>query len=277
MTVQTRSLTHGALMPLIGLGTWPMDDAEAEKAVAHALELGYRLIDTAENYRNEAGVGRGMRASAGAREDIFITTKFNKQWHGAELVEQALDASLQRLGLDYVDLLLIHWPNPQYDRYVDAWRGLARLLEDGRLRAIGTSNFTPSHLQRIIDATGIVPDVNQIQLSPPLNRSLDRAFAAEHDIVIESWSPVAGQGVAALMQAPVLIDLAQHYAKTPAQIVLRWHIQLGLVPIPKSSDPQRQAENLDVFDFALTDDEVAQVSALDTGAVRGADPEKFGH
>ncbi len=277
MTAPTRTLTHGAQMPLIGLGTWPMNDDEAEGAVGHALDLGYRLVDTAENYGNEAGVGRAVRASGVPRDAIFITTKFNREWHGVDLVERALDASLQRLGLDYIDLLLIHWPNPQYDRYVDAWRGLIRLLEDGRLRSIGTSNFTPDHLRRIIDATGVAPDVNQIQLSPPLNRSIDRAFAAEHGIAVESWSPVAGHGSAALMREAVLVELAERHAKTPAQIVLRWHVQLGVVPIPKSSDPRRQAENLAVFDFALTDEEMAQVSALDTGAVKGADPEKFGH
>ena len=190
----TVPLLHGAAMPRLGLGTWPMDDAEVERVLATAIELGYRSVDTAENYRNERGVGDGLRASGLPREELFVTTKLNKRWHGRDLVAQALDGSLERLGLDYVDLLLIHWPNPGQDRYVEAWEGLVALLETGRVRAIGTSNFKPAHLERIIAATGVAPDVNQIELSPLLTRDASRAFDAEHGIVTESWSPLGGGG-----------------------------------------------------------------------------------
>ena len=165
-SLPTVRLAHGAQMPVLGLGTSPMDDDETAGAVEHALGLGYRLVDTAENYRNEVGVGRGLRASGVPREDVFLTTKFNREWHSVDGPRRALDASLERLGTDEVDLLLVHWPNPDQDRYVDAWRGLVALLEEERVRAIGTSNFKPEHLQRLLDETGVTPDVNQVQLSP---------------------------------------------------------------------------------------------------------------
>lgn len=275
-TTPTIELPHGAAMPRLGLGTWPMDDAEAETAIATAIEAGYRLIDTAENYENERGVGRGLKASGVPREEIFVTTKFNKRWHGVELVAEAFERGADRLGLDYLDLLLIHWPNPGQDRYVQAWQGLAQLLESGRVRAIGTSNFKPSHLERIIAETGVVPDVNQIQLSPFITRESSRAYHDGHGIVTESWSPIGGQGRDAL-RAPVVTKLAERYGRTPAQIVLRWHVQLGLVPIPKSSDPQRQRQNIQVFDFALADEEMAAISALDRGDGSGMDSDRFGH
>lgn len=272
----TVTLLHGAAMPRLGLGTWPMDDAAAETTVAAAIELGYRLVDTAENYGNERGVGRGVKASGVPREELFVTTKFNKRWHGVELAAEAYERSLDRLGLDYIDLLLIHWPNPGHDRYVEAVRGLARLLEDGRLRAIGTSNFKPAHLDRVIAETGIVPDVNQIQLSPTVTRESARAYHAEHGIVTQSWSPIGGQSNDVLRE-PVVVELAERYGRTPAQIVLRWHMELGLTAVPKSSDPVRLRQNLDVFDFALTTGEVAAISALDQGDAAGADSDAFGH
>lgn len=272
----TVTLLHGSAMPRLGLGTWPMDDAAAETTVAAAIELGYRLVDTAENYGNERGVGRGVKASGVPREELFVTTKFNKRWHGVELAAEACERSLDRLGLDYVDLLLIHWPNPGHDRYVEAVRGLARLLEDGRLRAIGTSNFKPAHLDRVIAETGIVPDVNQIQLSPTVTRESARAYHAEHGIVTQSWSPIGGQSNDVLRE-PVVVELAERYGRTPAQIVLRWHMELGLTAVPKSSDPVRLRQNLDVFDFALTTGEVAAISALDQGDAAGADSDAFGH
>ncbi|MCW6003265.1 aldo/keto reductase [Micromonospora sp. CPCC 205371] len=272
----TVPLLHGAAMPRLGLGTWPMDDDDAEATVAAAIESGYRLVDTAENYGNERGVGRGVKASGVPREELFVTTKFNKRWHGVELAAEAYERSLDRLGLEYIDLLLIHWPNPQHDRYVQACQGLARLLEDGRLRAIGTSNFKPSHLDRVIAETGIVPDVNQIQLSPAVTRESARAYHAQHGIVTQSWSPIGGQNNDVLRE-PVVIELAERYGRTPAQIVLRWHMELGLTAVPKSSDPVRLRQNLDIFDFSLTTDEVAAISALDQGDAAGADSDAFGH
>ncbi|MEU6860343.1 aldo/keto reductase [Glycomyces sp. NPDC046736] len=275
-TAPTVALAHGASMPLLGLGTWPMDDAEAERVVAEAIGLGYRLVDTAENYANERGVGKGLKASGVAREDLFVTTKFNRQWHGVELAAEACERSLDRLGLDYLDLLLIHWPNPKHGKYVEAWQGLARLLDTGRVKAIGTSNFKPAHLDRIIESTGVVPDVNQIQLSPFTTRSEARAYHAEKGIVTQSWSPIGGQG-AQVREHPAVLELAEKYDRTPVQIILRWHLDLGLATVPKSSDPERLAQNLAVFDFTLTPEDRQAISALDQGEAAAADSDDFGH
>jgi 2,5-diketo-D-gluconate reductase A len=275
-TAPTVTLLHGAEMPRLGLGTSPMDDGVTEQAVATAIGLGYRLVDTAENYGNERGVGRGLKASGVPRDELFVTTKFNKRWHGVDLAAEACERSADRLGVEYIDLLLIHWPNPQHDRYVQAWQGLARLLEGGRLRAIGTSNFKPAHLDRIIAETGVVPDVNQIQLSPTVTRESARAYHAKHGIVTQSWSPIGGQRNDVLRE-PVVVEVAERHGRTPAQIVLRWHLELGLTAVPKSSDPVRLGQNLHVFDFSLSADEVAAISALDRGDAAGADSDVFGH
>ena len=271
----TLVLANGVHIPQIGLGTWPMDDATAERVVPIAVEAGYRLFDTAENYENERGVGRGLRAAGVLREELFVTTKFNKKWHSVDGARRACEASLERLGLDYLDLFLVHWPNPDQDRYVDAFRGLVELRRDGLLRAVGTSNFTPAHLRRVIDETGVIPEVNQLQISPYVAQAKGRAFASQHGIVVQSWSPL-GRG-AELRSEPVVGELAQRYGRTPAQILLRWHIELGLVPVPKSEDPQRLRENIAVFDFALTPEELAQLTALDRGTELVLDPEAFGH
>ncbi|MCU1676226.1 MAG: aldo/keto reductase [Frankiales bacterium] len=272
----TVRLAHGADMPILGLGTSPMDDGQTERVVGDAVQAGYRLIDTAENYGNERGVGAGLRASGVPREDVFVTTKFNKRWHGADLVRDALGASLDRLALDYVDLLLVHWPNPQQDRYVEAWRGMGQLLDDGLVRAIGTSNFKPAHLQRLLDETGIVPDVNQIQLNPLVTRVESRAFHERHGMVTESWSPLGGSGADALAES-LVGELAHKYGRTPGQVVLRWHVQLGLVPIPKSSNPERLRQNLEVLDFDLEQTDLDALSALDRGEAAAVDSDKFGH
>ncbi|MDX6321139.1 MAG: 2,5-diketo-D-gluconate reductase [Propionibacteriaceae bacterium] len=272
----TVRLLHGAEMPALGLGTSPMDDADTERAVAEALAAGYRLIDTAENYGNERGVGDGIRASGVVRDEVFVTTKFNKRWHSVEGARQAFEASCQRLGVDYIDLLLIHWPNPDQDRYVQAVEGLAALLEAGSVRAIGSSNFKPAHLQRVIEATGIVVDVNQIQLSPYTTRESTRAFDAEHGIVTESWSPIGGSNDD-LRSDPVITAIAERHGKTPTQVVLRWHVQLGLVTIPKSGHPGRIAENIDIFDFELDADEMASINALDQGEAAATDSDTTGH
>ncbi|WP_436532062.1 aldo/keto reductase [Actinoplanes sp. HUAS TT8] len=274
--MNTVRLLHGAEMPRIGAGTWPLDDAEAERVVADALAAGYRLIDTAQAYRNERGVGLGLKAAGLDRADYFVTTKFNREWHGRDLVAEAARRSLDTLGLDYLDLLLIHWPNPGHDRYVEAWEGLVQLLESGLVRAIGTSNFKPAHLERIIKATGVAPDVNQIQLSPAATRDASREFHARHGIVTESWSPIGGQGVRVL-DLPLVSEIADATGRTPAQVVLRWHVQLGLVPIPKSADPGRLRENLDVFGFTLSDEQMTALSALDQGESVVEDSDRFGH
>ncbi|MBV9354802.1 MAG: aldo/keto reductase [Chloroflexi bacterium] len=269
-------LRRGAVLPRLGLGTASLDEAATERAVATAIELGYRLIDTAENYRNEVGVGRGLKAAGIARSDVFVTTKFNRRWHGVELAQQAFEASAARLGVDYVDLLLIHWPNPDQNRYVEAWQGLLRLFEQGRVRAIGTSNFKPAHLDRLLAETGELPDVNQIQVNPDLARPVPRAYHEKHGIVTMAWSPLGGSRTDVLKQ-PAVTTMAERHGKTPAQIVLRWHIELGLVPIPRSSNRERLAQNLAIFDFSLSADELQALSALDRGESAAADSDTTGH
>ncbi|WP_051160466.1 aldo/keto reductase [Patulibacter americanus] len=264
-------------MPRLGLGTWPLDDAEAEQAVATAIGSGYRLIDTAFNYGNETGVGRGMKASGVPRDELFVTTKLNKEDHGVDEAQRAFERSAGKLDVDTIDLLLIHWPNPQQDRYVDAYRGLVKLLEDGRVKAIGLSNFKPAHVDRVIAETGVVPDVNQIELDPTKTRAEVRTYLAEQGIVCESWSPLGGRSDD-LRHDATITRIAEARGKTPAQIVLRWHMELGLVTVPKSADPQRQRENLALFDWSLTADEVAAITALDQGGDVGVtDSEEFGH
>ena len=272
----TLPLRNGAEIPVLGLGTSPLQGIESANQVRTALEAGYRLIDTAENYRNEDAVGQALRDSGIDRSEVFITTKFNRRWHSVDGVRQAYEASLKRLGVDYADLLLVHWPNPDQDRYVDALRGLDALLADTGLRAIGTSNFKPAHLQRVLDETGITPDVNQIQLSPHSTRNESRAYHAAHGIVTESWSPL-GASSDDLRNDPVITGIAKDHGKSPTQVVLRWHVQLGLVVIPRSSNPGRMAENLDIFDFELTEEEMNTISSLDRGDAVVRDSDEFGH
>ena len=272
----TLTLQNNAAIPVIGLGTSPMLGEEAATAVRTALEAGYRLVDTAENYRNEEAVGQGIADSGVVRDDIFLTTKFNRAWHSVDGVTEAFHRSISRLGVEYLDMLMVHWPNPDQGQYVDALRGLARLLESGDIRAIGVSNFKPAHLQRVMDETDIVPDVNQIQLSPYNTRRETRAFNADHGIVTESWSPI-GASDAGLRSDPAISEIAERYGKSTTQTVLRWHVQLGLVAIPKSADPGRIAENLDVFDFELSEDEMAAISGLDRGEGDVADSDVSGH
>ncbi|MEV0795973.1 aldo/keto reductase [Kribbella sp. NPDC050459] len=271
--VPTVTLSHGTAMPRIGLGTSPMNDADAERAVGTALELGYRLIDTAENYRNETGVGRALKNAP--RDEVFVTSKFNKRWHSVDGARQAFEASAEKLGVEYLDLLLIHWPNPQQDRYVEAWQGLITLREAGLVRAIGTSNFKPAHLQRLIDETGVAPEVNQVQLSPVWAKAAEREFHAAHGIVTEAWSPL-GKGTD-LLSHPTVRQIAKAHERPAGQVVLRWETQQDVVPIPKSADRGRLAENLAVFDFDLTDGELSALAGLDGTARSAADSDHTGH
>ncbi|MCW2900873.1 MAG: oxidoreductase [Streptosporangiaceae bacterium] len=273
--VPTLKLTNGASIPRLGLGTWPMSEHEAEVAVAQAIEIGYRLFDTAYAYGNEKGVGRGLRATAVPREELFVTTKLNGEWHGVQAAQEAFQTSADRLGVDYVDMYLIHWPLPQQDTYVEAWKGLAKLLEDGRVRAIGLSNFKPSHIDRVLADTGVMPDVNQIELNPTLTRDETRAYDAAHGIATQSWSPIGRGGD--LLSEPVVTGLAERYGKSPAQIVLRWHMDLDLITVPKSANPERMKENIEIFDFALTEDEVKAITALDQGEAAATDSDVVGH
>lgn len=273
VSVPVLPLRSGAAIPQIGLGTWPLDDDEAARAVDAAVGLGYRHFDTAENYRNEKGVGVGLRRSGIDRAEAFITTKFNKEWHSYDGVRRALDASMQRLGTEYVDLLLIHWPNPGLDQYVEAFRGMRAAQDEGLVRAVGVSNFKPAHLQKLADA-GLVPEVNQVQLDPYRPRRDVREANASLGIVTEAWSPL-GKGTSLLEEA-LLKDLAAKYGKTPAQIVLRWDVQSGIVTIPKSANPQRMAENLDIFGFELAPEEMSALGGLETG-LPVTDSDSFGH
>lgn len=273
MTQHTVTLAGGTEMPLVGLGTWPMDDAEVRRVLAQAIEIGYRHVDTAENYENERGVGDGIRDSGIDRADMWVTTKFNRKWHADAAAGVA--GNLERLGLDYADLVLIHWPNPDQDRYVDAWAGLIELREQGLARAIGTSNFTPAHIDRLIAETGVAPEVNQIECHPYLDRPAERAYHAAHGIVTTAWSPLGRNN--GLLQEGVVLELAGKYGVEPSQIVLAWDVQQGMVTVPKSSDPLRLKLNLDVFDVGLTDAELAALSALESPGMVPMDPLTFGH
>lgn len=273
MTAPTIRLNDGANIPQLGLGTWPLNDAEAARTVVAAIEAGYRHIDTAYRYGNERGVGRGIRDSGLPREQLFVTTKLDGEFQGDGRAIDGLDQSLHRLGLDYVDLLLIHWPLPKRDQYISTWQTFEQLVAAGRTRSIGVSNFKPAHLDRLLDATTIRPAVNQIQLNPRVTRAEQRAYDSEHGIVTVSWGPLAPGSD--LLDHPMLGALAARYGKTPAQIVLRWHMQLGLVAIPKSANPDRIAQNIDIFDFELTDAELESITALD--AEPGVDSDTKGH
>lgn len=268
-------LNDGHRIPQIGLGTWPLDDEQVAAAVVQAVEAGYRHIDTAVKYGNEAGVGNGIRSSGLDRSELFITTKLDGEFQGQNRAAAGLDGSLKRLRLDYVDLLLIHWPLPRRDEFISTWKTFERLQADGKVRSIGVSNFKPAHLERLMDACDVVPAVNQIQVSPSITRIVDIAYNRRHGIVTESYSPL-GAG-SDLLNAPVLGKIAQKHGKTPGQIVLRWHIEQGLVAIPKSANPQRMKENLGIFGFALDADDVTAIATLDGGDESGVNSDVQGH
>jgi 2,5-diketo-D-gluconate reductase A len=275
MTTPRIALNSGTSIPQIGLGTSPLDDAEVERAVLEALAIGYRHIDTAAKYGNEVGVGRGISGGEVPREEIFVTTKLDGPYQGDDRAVAGLDASLERLGLDYVDLLLIHWPLPSRDEYVSTWKTYEKLQASGKARAIGVSNFKPAHLDRLIAETGTTPAVNQIQLNPYVTRHEQRDYNAAHGIVTESWSPLGAGGD--LLTSAVLASIGDKHGRTPGQIVVRWHLDNGLVVIPKSKNAQRLAENLDVLDFALDADDLAAIATLDQGAGAGVDSDVSGH
>jgi len=273
MTVPEIHLNNGIPMPQLGFGVFQVPNAETEKAVTTALEAGYRSIDTAAAYGNEEGVGAAIAKSGIPRDDLFITTKLWNNAHGHDNALTAYDESMRKLGLDRLDLFLIHWPTPKRDNYVETWRAFEKLLADGRTRAIGVSNFQSAHLRRLIDEVGTVPAVNQIELHPYLTQAELREFHARHGIATEAWSPLAKGGE--LLKEPVVTGLASKYDRSPAQVVLRWHLQLGNVVIPKSVTPSRVAENFAVFDFELDAEDMAGLSAMDRGLRTGPDPDTF--
>ncbi|GAA3388612.1 aldo/keto reductase [Streptomyces roseoviridis] len=267
------TLNNDVRMPQLGFGVWQVPDDEAEQVVTTALDAGYRSIDTAAIYENETGTGRALAASGLPREELFVTTKLWNTEQGYDSTLRAFDASLTKLGLDYVDLYLIHWPLPAKDAYVDTYRAFEKILADGRARAIGVSNFLPEHLERLIGETSVVPAVNQIELHPQLQQAATREAHARHGIATEAWSPL-GQGKG-LLEVPAIVAIARKHDRTPAQVVLRWHLQVGNVVIPKSVTPSRIRENIDVFDFELDAEDLAAVAALDEGHRLGPDPAEF--
>ncbi|OIK24199.1 aldo/keto reductase [Streptomyces malaysiense] len=266
-------LNNGVEMPQVGFGVWQVPDDEAEQAVGTALEAGYRSIDTAAAYGNEEGTGRAIAASGLPREEIFVTTKLWNSDQGYDATLRAFDTSLGKLGLDRLDLYLIHWPLPARDTYVDTYKALEKLYADGRVRAIGVSNFLPEHLRRLAEETSVVPAVNQIELHPHLQQHAAREYHAEQGIRTEAWSPL-GQGKG-LLEVPAIVAIAQKHNRTPAQVVLRWHVQQGTIVIPKSVTPSRIKENIEVFDFSLDAEDLAAIGALNEDRRIGPDPATF--
>jgi 2,5-diketo-D-gluconate reductase A len=261
-------------MPQLGFGVWQVPEDEVEAAVGHAIKTGYRSIDTAAAYQNEEGVGRAIAASGVPREELFVTTKLWNNHQGYDTALKAFDSSVDRLGIEVIDLYLIHWPAPAQDRYVDTWRALLQLREDGRVRAVGVCNFNVDHLQRLHDETGEYPAINQIELHPYLQQGELREFHAAHDIITEAWSPLASGG--AVLADDTLREVAARHGVTPAQAILRWHMQLGNVVIPKSVTPSRIEENFGIFGFELDSDDLSSVATLDRGERTGPDPAEFG-
>lgn len=269
-TIPTTTLNDGSVFPRLGFGTYRLHGDMGADAVASAIDVGYRLVDTAVNYENEGEVGRAVRDS-GLRDDITVTTKLPGRDHGYEQTLASARGSLGRLGLDHIDVYLIHWPNPSAGRWMQTWRAMIRLRDDGLVRSIGVSNFTEPMLTRLIDETGVVPAVNQVELHPYFPQAALRAFHAAHGIRTESWSPLARRSE--LLTEPVVRAVASAHGVTPTRAVLRWHVQMDSTPIPKSAHADRQRENADVFGFTLTDDEMAALSALERGRLWDGDPD----
>jgi len=265
-------LNDGTSIPQIGFGTWQVAPADAEPSVSEALTVGYRHIDTAAVYANEAEVGQAIASSDVPRDEIYVTTKLWNPDHGYDEAMRAFDLSMGKLGLEQLDLYLIHWQCVQFDKYVDTWRALVDLRASGRVRSIGVSNFKESALRAIIDATGVVPVLNQVELHPWSPQESLRALHAELGIATESWSPLAS---GELLDDPLLATIADKHGKSTAQVLIRWHLQLGLIALPKSITPSRIAQNIDVFDFTLDDDDMAAIATLESGRRTGPDPDEY--
>jgi 2,5-diketo-D-gluconate reductase A len=270
--IPTVTLNDENTLPVIGLGVAELSDSETERAVSTALEAGYRLIDTAAAYGNEAAVGRAVAASGVPRSEVYVTTKLATQDQGFKSSQDAARDSLERLGLDYVDLYLIHWPAEERGLYIDSWGGLMKLKEDGVARSIGVCNFTAEHLSNIIDLSFFTPAVNQIELHPLLNQAELRTVNTEHGIATEAYGPL---GVGNLLDNPTIATVAQAHDKSPAQVLIRWSLQLGNIVIPRSATPERIRQNLEVFDFELTDDEMATLNGLDEGTRFRPNPDTY--
>jgi 2,5-diketo-D-gluconate reductase A len=271
-SVPTITLNDGKSIPQLGFGVFQVPPDDTERAVNEAFEAGYRSIDTAEAYRNEPGVGKAIAASGIARDELYITTKVFNPHHGRELTLAAIDNSLERLGIDQLDLYLIHWPVPLHDLYVETWRAMVELHGAGKSRSIGVSNFKQPHLERIIADSGVTPTVNQVELHPYLQQPELREFHDQHKIITEAWSPIA-QG--AVLDDPAITAIAERIGKTPAQVVIRWHVEIGNIVIPKSVTPERIKSNIDVFDFELEQSDHAAIEAINREERTGPDPDEF--
>jgi 2,5-diketo-D-gluconate reductase A len=267
-------LNDGNSIPMLGFGVWQVSNEEVVPAVAEAIRAGYRSIDTAQGYDNEEGVGRAMRDAEIDRAELFVTSKLRTKSMGFDEALRGYDESLEKLGLEYLDMFLIHWPAPRLDRYVDTWKALVRLREEGRVRTIGVSNFLPDYITRIVGETGVTPAINQIETHPQYQQRAVRAFHDAHQIQLESYSPL---GSGAVLDEPVIQQIAQKHGKSSAQVIIRWHLQEGLVVIPKSVTPARIRENLEVFDFELDDSDMAEIAGLDDpeNGKTGSKPEEF--
>ncbi|KQZ85071.1 2,5-diketo-D-gluconic acid reductase [Microbacterium sp. Root166] len=270
ISIPTVTLNDGSPFPELGLGTYNLRGEDGIEAIVAAIDSGYRLLDTAVNYENEREVGEAVRRSPIDRDELVVTSKIPGRHHGFQQAIDSIQGSLGMLGLDRIDLQLIHWPNPSVGKYIDTWRGMIEARERGLVRSIGVSNFTEAMLTELIDETGVAPAVNQVELHPYFPQGPLRAFHAEHGIRTESWSPLARRSE--LLTEQLLQELAVVHDVTPTQVVLRWHVQVGSTPIPKSADADRQRENADVFGFALTDDDVEAISALERGRLWDGDP-----
>ena len=264
------TLNNGVKMPQLGFGVWQVEDNQATTAVAKALEVGYTSIDTAMIYKNEEGVGKAIKETSVPRENLFITTKVWNSDQGYENALKAFDESLARLGLDYVDLYLIHWPTPKFDQYVDTYKALEKLYHDGRVKAIGVCNFEIEHLERLLNECEVKPVLNQVECHPYLSQKELKDFCAKHDIFVEAWSPLEQGGE--VLKDEVILKIAEAHSKSPAQVVLRWHLQNNTIVIPKSVTPSRIEENFNVFDFELTADEMQQIHQLNRNRRRGSHP-----
>ncbi|MGI9085236.1 MAG: aldo/keto reductase [Aeromicrobium sp.] len=270
MTVPLLDLNDGHRMPALGFGTYTITGPDAPALIGAAIDAGYRLVDTATRYDNEVEVGAAVRASSVPRDELFVTSKLPGADHGYDEAMRSFEGSLERLGLDRLDLFLIHWPQPSVDRFVETWRAFIRLREQGAVGSIGVSNFLPEHLDRLVDETDVVPAVNQVELHPFLPQTEQRAADVRHGTMTQSWTPL-GRG-SELLGRPEITDTAEKHGRTPAQVVLRWHLEIGAAPIPKSATPERFRSNLDVFDFELDPDDLERIATLETGQRLGGDP-----
>lgn len=271
MTIPTRTLNDSRTIPVLGFGTYKLWGEDGIEAVRSAVEVGYRLLDTALNYDNEADVAEGIRRSGIDRDEVFITTKLPGRFHGYEETLKGFEESRKNLGVEYVDLFLIHWPMPRLEKYVDSFRAMVKLQQDGLIRSVGTSNFTEEHLTRVMDATGVTPAVNQVELHPYFPQAALRGFHDQHGITTQSWTPLARQR--SPFKDERVLRVAEAHGVTSSQAILRWHLQLGSIPIPKAAHRSFQEENTKIFDFELTDDEVASISSLESGRLWGGDPD----